>query len=119
MSVTGQVKSATSGASQRASSALETIGSHMDVAEAYADENVGRAGQTGTVMTVVTIGITALIGILVYSEIDSALPSPDNANLSSSQDSVTEGFGSAMELVPVVLIVLIAAVVLGVVQRMR
>lgn len=117
--MTGQAKAASGGVQRRAESALDQIGFQMDVAEKYAEEKVGVAGQTGTVMTVVTIGITALIGILVYAEIDEALPTPADANLSSSQDDVTEGFGSAMELVPVVLIVLIAAVVLGVVQRMR
>lgn len=119
MSVTGQAKAVGGGAQRRARGVLDEIGFHMDAAEMSAEKKVGRAGQTSTVMTVVTIGITALIGILVYAEIDDALPSPTDENLSASQDSVTEGFGSSMELVPVVLIVLIAAVVLGVVQRMR
>jgi len=74
-------------------------------------------GQVGTVITVVTIGIVAIIGILIYSQVDQSLPQPDNQNLSDSQDSVTEGFGSAMQLVPIVLIVLVASLVIAVVQR--
>lgn len=78
-------------------------------------------------MTVVTLGIVALIGILVFSEVNDALGDIGSTNESKSnyselagpQDSLVTGFGNSMELVPVVLIVLIAAVVLGVVQRMR
>lgn len=77
-------------------------------------------------MTVVVIGVVALVGILVFSEVNEALPNmstneskDDYHILASSQNDVVSGFGSSMELVPVVLIVIIAAVVLGVVQRMR
>lgn len=90
------------------------------------DGRLGRVAQTGTVLTVVTIGVFALVGILIFSEINDALPEmstneshDDYHILASSQNDVVDGFGSSMELVPVVLIVLIAAVVLGVVQRMR
>lgn len=91
------------------------------------DTRLGRAAQSGTVMTVVTLGIVALIGILVFSEVNDALGDIGSTNESKSnyselagpQDSLVTGFGNSMELVPVVLIVLIAAVVLGVVQRMR
>jgi len=43
----------------------------------------------------------------------------DNSQLANSSDSVTTGFGNAMELIPIVLLVLVAALVIGVVQRMR
>jgi len=75
------------------------------------------SGQVGTVITVVTIGIVAIIGILIYSQVDQSLPAPENQELSNSSDSVTEGFGSAMQLVPIVLIVLVASLVIVVVQR--
>lgn len=74
-------------------------------------------GQVGTVITIVTIGIVAIIGILIYSQVNTALPSPDNSELNNSSTSVTEGFGSAMQLIPVVLIVLVASLVIAVVQR--
>lgn len=74
-------------------------------------------GQVGTVITVVTIGIVAIIGILIYSQVDQSLPAPDNDELQNSSDGVTEGFGNAMQLVPIVLIVLVASLVIAVVQR--
>jgi len=74
-------------------------------------------GQVGTVISVVTIGVVAIIGILIYSQVNGSLPTPDNQDLANSSDSVTSGFGDAMNLVPVVLIVLIASLVIAVVQR--
>jgi len=76
-------------------------------------------GQTGTVLTVVTLGITILIGILIYGQIDSSLPSPSNSDLQNASENSTGTFSDAMELAPVIMIVLLAAVVLAVVQRFR
>jgi hypothetical protein len=76
-------------------------------------------GQTGTVLTVVTLGITILIGILIYGQIDSSLPSPSNSDLQNASSNSTSTFADAMELAPVIMIVLLAAVVLAVVQRFR
>ena len=74
-------------------------------------------GQVGTVIAVVTIGIVAIIGILIYSQVNNSLPTPENTELANAQTNVTGGFGDAMQLVPVVLIVLVASLVIGVVQR--
>lgn len=78
-----------------------------------------KAGQVGTVISVVVIGVVALIGILIFAQVSEALPTIDNTALSTASTGVTDGFASAMELVPIVLLVLIAALVIGVVQRMR
>ena len=80
---------------------------------------IQRAAQAGTVISVVVIGVIALIGILIFAQIEQSLPAIDNTELSSASTSVTDGFGNAMELVPIVLLVLVAALVIGVVQRMR
>jgi len=80
-------------------------------------------GQVGTIIAVLTIGVVALIGVLIYGTVLESLGDPsttDAANrteLENSTVGVTEGFGSAMQLVPVVLIVLIASLVIGIVQR--
>ena len=78
-----------------------------------------QAGQVGTVISVVVIGVVALIGVLIFAQVSEALPTIDNTQLSDASTSVTDGFAGAMELVPIVLLVLIAALVIGVVQRMR
>ena len=80
---------------------------------------IQRAAQVGTIITVVVIGVVALVGILIFAQIDTALPAIDNEDLAASQTSVTDVFAGAMELIPVVLLVLVAALVIGVVQRMR
>jgi len=80
-------------------------------------------GQIGTIIAVVTIGIVAIIGVLIYSQVLTSLGDPsttDAANrteLENATVDVTGGFGDAMQLVPVVLIVLVASLVIGVVQR--
>jgi membrane protease YdiL (CAAX protease family) len=78
-----------------------------------------RAAQAGTIISVVVIGVIALIGILIFAQINDALPTIDNTQLSQSATGVTDGFANAMELVPIVLLVLVAALVIAVVQRMR
>ena len=78
-----------------------------------------QAGQVGTIISVVVIGVIGLIGILIFATINDALPTPESSQLNATQTGVTDGFASAMELLPIVLLVLIAALVIGVVQRMR
>jgi len=80
---------------------------------------VRRAAQVGTVISVVIIGVVALIGILIFAQVSDALPTISNTELQNAQTGVTDGFAGAMELIPVVLLVLVAALVIGVVQRMR
>lgn len=113
----------------RVTDSAEQVGAQMDLAESYAedyvegkfdtDTRVGRAAQTGTVLTVVTLGITILVGILIYSQIQTSLPSPSNSDLKNASDNSTGTFADAMELAPVIMIILLAAVVLAVVQRFR
>lgn len=78
-----------------------------------------RAAQVGTVISVVVIGVVALVGILIFAQVNDSLPAIENADLDEASTSVTDGFAGAMELIPVVLLVLVAALVIGVVQRMR
>lgn len=94
-------------------------------AEPYAESIPGsggrlqRAAQASTVISVVVIGVIALIGILIFAQVDQALPDIENADLDAASGEVADGFASAMELIPIVLLVLVAALVIGVVQRMR
>jgi hypothetical protein len=98
------------------------LGSHLLEADPLADDPdtvVAKARQTSTVIAAVVIGVVAIVGIYIYDQVYSTMPTPDNSDLSNSTDSVTSGFGSAMEFVPVILIVLMAVVVIGAVQRLR
>lgn len=74
-------------------------------------------GQIATIIAVVTVGIVAMIGILIYSQVDASLAQPDNAALQDARDNVTEGFGDSMQLIPVVLLVMVASLVISVVQQ--
>ena len=79
---------------------------------------VARARQAGTVITVVVIGVVALVGLLIFGEVYSAMPEMPEEVEGTSTD-IVEGFGDAIGLVPIILLVLLASVVIGVVQRMR
>jgi hypothetical protein len=80
---------------------------------------VRRAAQVGTIISVVILGIVSLIGILIFATISDALPAIQSTALSAASTSVTDGFASALELVPIVMLTLVAMLVIGVVQRMR
>jgi hypothetical protein len=106
----------------------DELGSWMNAWEAQADtlvdekvpdNKIGRAAQSGTVLNVVVLGVIAIIGILIYSQIQTSLPSPSNSQLDNASTNVTDGFADAMNLLPVVFVVLVAALVIAVVQRFR
>jgi len=78
-----------------------------------------RAAQVGTVISVVVLSVVALVGVLIIAQINSALPDIQNDQLNSTSDSILQGFNGAMELFPVVLLVLVASLVIGIVQRLR
>jgi len=80
---------------------------------------VRRAAQVGTIISIVVIGVVTLVGILIFANIQDALPSATDPELQNATEGVVGGFGDAMQLVPIVMLVLVAALVIGVVQRMR
>lgn len=77
------------------------------------------AKQSGTIISVVVVGVIALIGTLIVAEINSALPTISNSQLSNSKTGLVDGVANAMDLVPIVLLVSVAALVIGIVQRLR
>lgn len=91
-----------------------------------ADSTVRRAAQAGTVITVVVIGVVAMVGILIFSQVQNALPemstNKSHANyspLAEPLNGIEQGFADAIGFVPIVMLVLLASVVIAVVQRMR
>ncbi len=102
---------------------------HRRAEERYstdADSAIVRAAQAGIVISVVVIGVVSMVGILIFAQVSDAMPamstnqSHDNYSpLASTLTSITDGFGNAMSFVPIIMLVLLASVVIGVVQRMR
>ena len=80
---------------------------------------VTRARNAGTVIAVVVIGVVALVGLLIFGEVWDAMPMEDGDPLYTEANEIVTGFGDAMGLVPIILIVLLASIVIAVVQRMR
>ena len=80
---------------------------------------VHRAAKVGTIISVVVISVVALVGVLVLAQISDALPEVSDPALNDSQGAILDGFAGAMDLIPVVLLVLVASLVIGIVQRLR
>ena len=76
--------------------------------------------QASTVITTVVIAVVAMVGLLIVGQTYDAMPEMEEGSpLEGSVDGTVEGFGSAMEFVPIILLVLLASIVIAVVQRMR
>jgi hypothetical protein len=110
---------------------LEAFKLEVSTHWAWLDESQWRAvagtaedrGQVSTLVTVVTIGIVAIIGVLIFDEVlNSTFTGVDNdiannTRLENSSSEVAGGFGDALDLIPVVLLVLVASLVIAVVQQ--
>lgn len=73
---------------------------------------VYRAAQTGVVQTVIVIAVIAIVGILIVSEIETAVNISSESTLSGSITNLLGQFSNVMTLVGVAMLVLVAAVVL-------
>jgi hypothetical protein len=78
-----------------------------------------QSGIVGAVITAVVVGVVAIVGLLIFSEVNQTIELPSGSNLTSTQTNLEDGFGSAMDLVPIVLVVLIASLVISVISRFR
>jgi hypothetical protein len=76
------------------------------------------AGQTATVVSIITLGVLLSVGILLYGEVSSALPNPESEDLQQAANQTDQQFADAMELAPVIMFVLIVGVVIGVVRNL-
>ena len=74
--------------------------------------------QTGTIMALVTAGIMILIGVIIYANVYSAMPSVNSTAANSTMASVTTTFYAAMSLVVIGILVMAAVFILNVVQSM-
>jgi nitrogen fixation/metabolism regulation signal transduction histidine kinase len=68
--------------------------------------------QGGTVTTVVTVGATLLIGIIVMAQIVDAVPALDNNTFSGALDQVTTILNSSFLLAAILPLVIVASAVL-------
>jgi len=89
----------------------------MNAAKDYAKDERGQGGALGTTLTVVIAAIAMIIGLYVYSEVNSVMPTPGNEELANASSTVTGNVGSAFTLLAVGLIVLAAAFILGILIR--
>lgn len=82
----------------------------MEVTE---DDSRIKAGITGTFNMVVAAAVTLIVGIYVFSQISSTMPTPQNAELANATSTVKSTTGNAFTLGAVAVIVLVAALILS------
>jgi len=86
---------------------------------AFGADSRAQSGIVGSVITVVIVGVVGTVGILIFAEVNTAITFDANSSLDTSATALEDGFGSAMELLPIVLIVIVASLVISVISRFR
>ncbi|MDR9412731.1 MAG: hypothetical protein RI531_08980 [Haloferacaceae archaeon] len=66
--------------------------------------------QVATFTRLVAGAVTLIVGVLIFNEIEAALP---NTTTGIDQTSIVTDIATAMELAPIVLLVIVAALVLA------
>jgi len=88
----------------------------MSVATASPETVTRRHSQGASFNRMVTAAVTLIIGVLVFNQILDSLPA---VNSGINRTGIADTIGSAFQLAPVVLIVLVAALVLAQVSGFR
>lgn len=83
---------------------------------AAAGWRVGKSHQNATAMMIVSVAVLVVIGVFVVAEVNDAIPSISNSNLSTGRTDVIGGFGDALALMAVFFVVAVASLILNIVQ---
>ncbi len=75
-----------------------------------------KASQMVTFNSMVVSAITLIVGVLIFNSVESSLPSTTGG---IDQAPIVSTIGSAFELAPIVLVVLVAALILAQVSSFR
>lgn len=81
-------------------------------------ERRAHAGQTQSIIAGIVIGAALLIGLFVIAQINSALPTIENSDLSNARNTTVSNIGNGMVIGAVVIIVIFAAVILRVLRSL-
>jgi hypothetical protein len=89
---------------------------HRDFDQDEATRTLRSGQMTSQFTMMIQVAVTLAVGVLIVGQIFDALPATTGplSNASTQVESLT---GTAFELAPVVLIVIVAALVIGVVRR--
>jgi len=94
------------------------FGAAVDAAGRAKMDSRGQLG-FGTIIAAVIVVIAVMLAVIVVDQMDQTLGEPNSSALSQSNADVLDGFSSMTSLVSPLLIVAIAVVIIGLVQRLR
>jgi hypothetical protein len=75
-----------------------------------------QASQVSSVIAGITVAASLIVGIFVVAEINGAIPSISNSDLSSARTDTVGITGSAMQVGAVIVLVIFASIILSVLQ---
>ena len=75
--------------------------------------------QADTILTGIIVVIIGIVGVAVVVSVNGTFDAPANTGLSESQQSLLQGFGSMLDLVEPLLVVLMAVIIILAVMRIR
>jgi len=116
-------------ARDRAADVVNDVGESMSLSRMFAEsklpnwitgattsENRYVAGIADTFTGMVAAAVTLIVGIYVFSQISSTMPTPQNSDLKNATDTVKSTTGNAFTLGAVAIIVLVAVVILALIS---
>lgn len=95
------------------------IREHAELTLDYVEYRYGVADQMDTTIQVVGLVIVAIVGIGIVASFTSSFDAPTNTGLSESRQNILVDFGSGIELIGPLILILFAVLILLAVMRLR
>lgn len=93
----------------------EQVDEELGIGEELGEDSKVYAAIEGTFTRMVSASVTLIVGIYVFAQISSTMPTPSNNELANATSTVKATTGNAFTLGAVAIIVLVASVILGLV----
>lgn len=91
---------------------FDELDEELGLADRLGEDSTAYAAIEGTFVKVVSAAVTLIIGIYVFAQISSTMPTPQNNQLANATSTVKSTTGSAFTLGAVAIIVLVASLIL-------
>ncbi|RYJ15016.1 hypothetical protein ELS19_14365 [Halogeometricum borinquense] len=93
----------------------DEVDEELGIGERLGEDSQVYAAIEATFTRMVSAAVTLIVGIYVFAQISSTMPTPSNPELANSTNTVKSTTGNAFTLGSVAIIVLVASVILGLV----
>jgi len=91
----------------------EQVDGDLGLAEELGEDSKIYAAIEATFTRMVSAAVTLIVGIYVFAQISSTMPTPENSELAQATNTTTATTGNAFTLGAVAILVMVASVILG------